>query len=463
MHAKRLTIATSFIVALTLQAFSVAAASTEDLASRVDRLVEKAMLDSQTPAISVGIARAGEIVLARGYGLSDVENRVAATENTVYRIGSVTKQFTAAAILLLVEDGKLSLDDDLSSLLPDYPTHGETITVNRLLNHTNGIKGYTEMPEFWKRGREDLGHEDMMKLFGEAPLEFSPGERWQYSNSAYYLLGVIIEERSGKSYTDFLEERIFEPLGLEQSWYLDNAPIVPNRASGYEVRNGEVVNDDPLSMRLPYSAGSLGSSVVDLLAWQRALRDGRVVSDESYRRMITPGQSNDGKTLTYGYGLSVSSFHGRAKIGHGGGINGFRSQISWYLDDDPASDIAVVVLCNAGSANAGRLESAIARAALGIPEKVIDEVELQPGELQQYAGTYDPGRSWIHVVLVDGELRLFGQRLRATGNHVFYPEDDNYQSITFELEGDRAVALRIEREGQSTIAQRLAIDKPATR
>ena len=306
------------------------------------------------------------------------------------------------------------------------------------------------MPEFWKRGREDLDREEMMALFGGEPLEFEPGERWQYSNSGYYLLGLIIEKVSGKSYEDFLGQEVFAPLEMGESWYLDNGPIVPNRADGYEVRDGLVVNDDPLSMRLPYSAGSLGSSVHDLLVWQRSLARNTLLSAPSFRAMTTPGSLSSGKPLTYGYGLSIGEMAGRRKISHGGGINGFRSQLSWYPDDD----LTVVVLANSGTASAGALESAIARTALDIEGKVIQEISLTPEELSVYAGVYNPGRSPLPVVFEAGELRLGARRLRPVGGHVFYPEGDDYQKVSFEVVDGRSRVLRLEREGQVTVAPR---------
>jgi CubicO group peptidase (beta-lactamase class C family) len=441
-----------------------AAAADHDLATRVDALVADAMKERQVPGMSVGIERNGEVLLARGYGLADVENSVAATENTVYRIGSVTKQFTAAAILLLAERGAVALDDDVREYLPDYETHGRTITVHQLLNHTCGIKGYTEMEEFWKQGRLDLSATEMMELFGKVPLEFEPGDRWQYSNSGYFLLGLIVEKASGKSYEDFLREEMWEPLGdflreemweplgLEQTWYLDNAPIVARRAEGYELREDRIVNDDPLSMRLPYSAGSLGSSVEDLMAWQRALVSNRLLEASSFVRMTTPGELNDGKPLTYAYGLSVGKMEGHRKVSHGGGINGFRAQLAWYPDDA----LTVVVLANSGSANPGPLESAIARAVLGIAERVVQEVPLSGDELKTYAGIYNPGRSPLAVVFRDGGLWLSGQaRLLPVGEHRFVRESDVYQDVLFTVENGRATAVRMEREGQVTEASRM--------
>ena len=262
----------------------------------------------------------------------------------------------------LVEAGKLTLEDDLTRFLPDYPTNGYKVTIDRLLNHTSGIKAYTAMPEFQEMMRQDLSQEELTDIFSAVPFEFAPGDEYKYNNSAYFLLGTIIEKASGNSYEDFLRDNIWEPLGMRESHYLDNSPIIPNRAEGYEYRSGEVINDDPMSMRLPFSAGALGSTVTDLFTWQSALQNNRVVSESSYERMVTPGALNDGEKLTYGYGLGVGEMEGHRKISHGGGINGFRTHLSYY----PDSDLTVVVLSNTGSARPAVLERQIAQIVLGI-------------------------------------------------------------------------------------------------
>ncbi len=307
------------------------------------------------------------------------------------------------------------------------------------------------MPSFWEKARLDLSHEEMIELFSSAPFEFEPGDRYQYNNSAYYLLGVIIARVSGDRYAEFLQSKLFRPLGLMETHYLDNHPIVQNRAEGYEVRDGEVVNDDPLSMRLPYAAGSLGSTVMDLLRWQRALDGGEVLSAKSREAMTRPGTLVNGKSISYGYGLAIGKMSDRRKISHGGGINGFRTQLSRYPDED----LTVVVLCNTGGANPATLESRLARAVLEIPERDIEEVELSRNELRIYAGTYHPGRGPIVVKLRDGRLLIGERTLRATGDHVFYPSNDNYQKITFTVEEGRATAMRIEHEGRVTEARRI--------
>ena len=362
--------------------------SRSDLLTEIDSIVRETMESDHLVGTSIGVKKGGEVIVAKrrwratilwelrsesrraersslpranGYGYADLENEVKATEHTVYRIGSITKQFTAASIMKLVEAGKLSLDDDLTKFLPDYPTNGHKVTIDRLLNHTSGIKAFTAMPEYRERIRLDLSQEELTDIFSAVPFEFAPGDEYKYNNSAYFLLGTIIEKVSGESYEDFLAGHIWEPLGMLESHYLDNSPIVPNRAEGYEYRDGRVVNDDPISMRLPFSAGALGSSVTDLFTWQSALLNNRVVGESSYERMITPGSLNDGERLAYGYGLAVGEMGGHRKISHGGGINGFRTHLSYYPDDD----LTVVVLTNTGSASPQVLEGRIAQTVLG--------------------------------------------------------------------------------------------------
>lgn len=429
---------------------SAGEATRGDILRRIDQAVEASMKRDRVPGVSIAIEHKGELLVARGFGFADLENQVPATEHTVYRIGSVTKQYTAAAILTLAEQGRLSLEDPIEKHLPDFPTGGRRITVAQLLDHTSGIKGYTEMPEFWEKSRLDLTHEEMTALMASAPFEFEPGEGYQYNNSAYYLAGLVIEAVSGRTYAEFLEDTFFEPLGLFETHYLDDQPIIPNRAEGYALEDDELVNDEPLSMRLPYSAGSLGSSATDLLAWQRALTSGRVVSPESFERMTTPSTFLNGDTSDYALGLGLSSHDGHRKIAHGGGINGFLSQASWYPEDE----LFVIVLANSTSAHPGPLANQLARLVLGIPDPEVEAVVLSEEGLRRYVGTYHPGRSPISIVLEDGSLSFQGQALVPVGNHTFVPELDPDTRLSFEMEDERATLVRIETEGTVTLAPR---------
>ena len=420
-----------------------------ELAGQIHELAQDALSGHPAPGISIGVQQDGEVIFAGGFGYADLEHEVPATADTVYRIGSVTKQFTAAAAMLLVEEGKLDLSRDLREYLPDYDTHGFAVPVERLLNHTSGIKGYTEMPEFWERSRLDLGHEAMLELFSGPAFEFEPGDRYQYSNSGYYLLGVLIEQLSGMSYTAFLETRLFGPLALGRTHYLRNGPLVPGRAEGYEAgEEGGFVNDEPLSMELPYAAGSLGASVVDLLGWQRALVSGTAVSPASYEAMTARGSLVNGDPVNYGYGLSLSEVHGLAKVSHGGGINGFRAQLALY----PEVDLGIAVLINSGSGRPGLLENRIARAVLGMEQPVVEEIEVPEAELRRCAGTYDPGRSPVTVRFEDGSLFGFGERLAPVGDGVFHPDGDPFTRIVCESgpEGAGAPALTVTSGGATT-------------
>jgi CubicO group peptidase (beta-lactamase class C family) len=255
----------------------------------VDEIITREMEAIPMAGVSAAIARGDEVLVAKGYGLADIENSVPATDETVYRIGSITKQFTAAGIMQLVESGDVSLDDELTRFLPDYPTQGHVVTIEHLLNHTSGIKSYTGLGQRWRRTVPlDLSRDELVEMFKDEPFDFAPGERYRYNNSGYYLLGLIIEKASGQTYTEYLEEHVFPKAGLDATYYCDNRPIIPNRAEGYQIVDGEIVNDDLIGMRQPFAAGSLCSTVTDLVKWTRALSSGAVVSPDSYVQMTTP-------------------------------------------------------------------------------------------------------------------------------------------------------------------------------
>ncbi len=390
-----------------LASFLAAGIARGEIASDLDAIASS-YYSATEPGAAVLVIKDGETLLRKGYGLADLEQGIPIEPDMVFRIGSVTKQFTAAAILLLAEEGKLSVEDDLRKLLPDFPTSGRTITIAQLLTHTSGIRSYTDMPDFGGKMREDMSVDQIIALFRDQPLAFEPGEKYAYNNSGYVLLGAIVEKVSGKTYETYLREKIFEPLGMSQTYYGSASRIIPKRAQGYDGVNAEFENAEYLSMSIPYAAGSLLSTVDDLAKWDRALYGTGLLSQASLDKWWKPFSLASGESIHYGYGWSISSYEGHAVVSHGGGINGF----TCYLLRMPEDRVFVTVLTNKNDekANPGVVARKLAAAAIGKP---VDEatVALDPGALAKHAGLYRTSSGARYLVKLDADrllLRRFG-------------------------------------------------------
>jgi CubicO group peptidase (beta-lactamase class C family) len=304
------------------------------------------------------VAENGRVIFKKGFGLADFEWQVPNTADTRFRLGSITKQFTATLVMELVEQGKLSLDTTLAAALPYYRKDtGAKITIHQLLNHTSGIPSYTGLPNFIKdKSRDPYRPRDFVLKYCSGDLEFTPGERFSYNNSGYFLLGAILEHATGKSYEQLLRERIFEPLGMTSSGYDVGRTLLPKRARGYERPFAGVRNADFLDMSIPYAAGSLYSTAEDLYLWDQALYAGKVLKPASREKMFTPGLED------YGYGWNIRKQKigpekaERVVVGHGGGINGFNTLIMRVPDDKHL----VVLLNNTGGTNLGAMFDGIA-------------------------------------------------------------------------------------------------------
>jgi CubicO group peptidase (beta-lactamase class C family) len=288
-----------------------------------------ALLDDHTQAEfkikefngTVLVMQKGKAIYKKAFGMADREWNIPNTPETKFRIGSVTKQFTAACILQLAEQGKLGLDDKLSKYIPDYPK-GDSITVHMLLNHTSGIKNYTDIPQFWPKAILPLSHDSMIALFKNKPLDFSPGTKWSYSNSGYFLLGVIVEKASGKNFSDYLLENVIKKIGLKNTLMDNLDSVLTYRAKGYgKNRRGVWQHAMPISMEGPYSAGAMVSTVDDLYLWTKALHNNQVLSAASTQKMLTPYKDN------YGYGIGIDSLKTHRRVSHNGGIPGFASYL----------------------------------------------------------------------------------------------------------------------------------------
>ncbi len=331
----------------------------EALIGRIDALAAETLAHPGAAGLSIAVARGDRILLNKGYGQADLELGVPATEASVFRIASVTKQFTAAAILRLAEQGRLALDDDFTKYV-DYPTHGRTVTIRHLLTHTSGIKSYTDVPGFFETGTAlDLPPEKVLDPVRNLPLEFEPGTRWAYSNTGYHLLGMIIERVSGVPYAQYLQDQLFTPHDLVHTRYDVRSALIPGRARGYDVIDGAPANAPYLSMTVPYSSGGLLSTAGDLVRWQLALVSGQVVSPDSYAQMTTPATLADGSSTRYGYGLFLSDVDGHPNFMHEGGIPGFNSILVYFTNEK----LSIAVLSNSPTASAGQLAAEIARAA----------------------------------------------------------------------------------------------------
>lgn len=313
------------------------------LVARLDSLAGAPVHEGRAVGISVAVVQGGDTLLLRSYGMADVELDVPTPQRAVYEIGSVTKQFTAAAILQLRDQGRLSLDDELTKYLPDYPTHGRSIPIRRLLDHTSGIRGLTEIAEFRELQHRGWPRDSAIAMIARQPFDFEPGEAMIYNNSAYVLLGHIVEKTSGMSYEQYVEDIIFDQLGMDQSSYCSNSQIVKGRTSGYGYMDEGLRRAPQNDHTWPFSAGSLCSSAGDLVTWLHALHGGVVLSDRGYRDMTSPSSLADGTPLRYGMALALGPDpRGAARIGHGGAIAGYNAYAGWY----PDAKLAVVVLMN---------------------------------------------------------------------------------------------------------------------
>jgi D-alanyl-D-alanine carboxypeptidase len=359
------------------------------LAASIDKLAASAVAAGESPGLQVAVFKAGRAVLVKSYGSANLEQHVPVSNESVFRVGSVTKQFTAVALLLLAEEGKLSLQDKLSKYYASFP-RADDITLEQMLHHTSGIYNYTSDPNFVNDGMVHRTTDVMVEFIGKLPKtqDFEPGTNWSYSNSAYFILGGVVEKVAGEPLAAVFKTRLFVPIGMTHTALDDETELVPGRVRGYSgSAPGEFTNAPFISMSIPGGAGSMRSSAADLAKWNAALFGGKVLKPTSLAAMLTPGRLNDGGTSgvaiakmmsaagapgadikqEYGYALFMSQEDGHRKISHGGGIYGFNAALSEF----PQDRVTVAVLSNTIGKDVGasKVADRIERIAIGLPPK----------------------------------------------------------------------------------------------
>jgi len=441
-------------VSITLLILLSAGAAAQDPAQKFDEYLN-ALPAQQRFTGSVLVARDGKVALSKGYGLANVELDVRNTPQTKFRLGSITKQFTATAILLLQERGKLSVTDPICKYFDICPAAWSELTIHHLLSHTGGVPNFTNFPDYMPKMMMRVTTQEMIARFKDKPLDFKPGEKWSYSNSGYFLLGAIIEKASGESYESFLQKNIFDPLKMTATGYDHFETILKNRATGYSMIMGKLSNSAFLDMTQPYSAGSLYSTVEDLFAWNEALYSGKVLSAKSFELMTTPVKNN------YAYGLGVDTKFNRKLISHGGGINGFAT----YLARFPEERLTVVVLRNSdfGLANPGKIAQDLAAIVLGekyeIPKARI-EIHVDPKILDAYVGKYKLGREAVLTITKEGDqlmAQVTGQpkiALFPESETTFFPKVVDL-TIRFEKDATGKVTNLILHQGLDRLAEKI--------
>ena len=373
-------------------------ANAEDIAKKVDAYMTP-LVEQQTFSGSILIARGGKILINKGYGMTNYEHGIPNTGKTKFRIGSVTKQFTAVAIMQLVEKGKVSLKAHISEYLPYFRKDIDSkITVHHLLVHSSGLPNYTDLPNFYaEHSRSAYKVKDFVVQLCSGDLEFEPGSTWKYSNSGYFILGAIIEAVTGQTYEEYLNEHIFGPAGMENSGYDNPETILENRATGYKTGKNGLENAGYLDMSIPYAAGSLYSTTEDLYKWDRILYTDKILSKKSKELMFTP------YIAYYGYGWFIAPKNGHTNYSHSGGINGFVCNFARYVDDDAC----IVVLANREKAQEGYIASALNAILFGHPYDPPGKpapVPIDPEILKKYTGKYDVNKMIFPVTLKNNKL-----------------------------------------------------------
>jgi CubicO group peptidase (beta-lactamase class C family) len=337
----------------------------KSVSERIDRFVRSEMRARQIPGVGVAVLRHGKIQLLKTYGFANLEHRVPVKPETIFQSGSIGKQFTAAAIMLLVQDGKLSLDDRITKYFADAPEAWNEITLRHLLSHTAGLGDFPPDIEL----RRDYTEEQLFESIKKVPLTFRPGDKWDYSNAGYVVLGMLIRKVTGKFYGEFLHDRIFQPLGMTTARVISEADIVLNRADGYRLVGGEIKNQEWVSPSTNTTAdGSLYLSILDLAKWDAALYTDHPISQSALQQAWQPVKLNSGATKGYGFGWFTDTIHQRRVVFHGGAWQGFKSCILRFPDDE----LTIILLANSWNTREFKLARGVA--AVYFPEFAVPQM-----------------------------------------------------------------------------------------
>jgi CubicO group peptidase (beta-lactamase class C family) len=436
------------------------AARPADAAARIDDYLG-GLVKQNAFSGSVLVARDGTVVLSKGYGMANLEHDVANTPQTKFRLASVSKQFTAMAVVMLQERGRLRFDDSVCAFLDDCPPAWKPVTIHHLLNHTSGIPSVTSLPDFRRTKALPASPAEMIAKVRTLPLQFAPGERFAYNNSGYIMLGMIVEKASGMSYEQFLRENVFKPLGMANTGYDTPGLVLRHRADGYLRIDGGLARAEHIDMTVPYSAGGLYSTVEDLYLWDQALYTEKLVSKRALDTMFTPFK--DG----YAYGFGIGEQYGLKTIGHGGGIEGFATFIRRF----PNERATVIVLGNIQNADSQQITGAIARILLADKMAIPVAVRVDPAALAGFAGRYqrdDQGPTTdVRVGGAGLVVKVSGQgphELKALSPTTFF--DENLEGARFSFEKDATGAITgftFSDGSRSETHRRLALPEPSLR
>jgi D-alanyl-D-alanine carboxypeptidase len=373
-----------------------------DLAARIDTMMSEALRGGPAAGASIAVVKGGKTIIAKGYGFANVELEVPASAETVYHIDSITKHLTAAAILQLADQKKLSLDDAVSGYIPRLPASWKNVRIRHLLNRTSGSESYTSLPSWGPQERLDMTHDGILALVRDAPFHFEPGANWRYNNTGFYLLGMIIEKVTGQPYAEAMQKRIFEPLAMNATRYCGFRTVMKQRASGYEVDHGKLVNAEPMSWDAPFAGGGLCSTALDLVRFERAIEDHRLFGDPMLKMMRTPSTLSDGISVDYGFGTRLGSLGGHRIVGHTGNGGGFKNILERFPDDD----LTIVVLTNAdgGAIRPAIIAAKIARLILGIPEEPMRDLPLSAADAAPFLGTFESEEGMVTTLVREGGI-----------------------------------------------------------
>jgi D-alanyl-D-alanine carboxypeptidase len=415
----------------------------EALVQQIEQILAAAYPSNQ-PGAAVLVQRGDRVLLRKGYGLADVEWGIPVDPATVFRIGSVTKQLTAAAVLRLVQEGKLSLDDPLTRFFPEAPAYLRAVRIEHLLTHTSGIPTYGTLPDYPRWSQLNVTPDWLVRRVLDEPLQFTPGAGWSYTDSGFYLLGLILEKVHGKSYEEVMREQIFEPLGMAHTFYDRGERIIPRQASGYAWWGGQLIHAPYQSMDLLAAAGALASTVDDLARWSAALDGDRLVRRDLLARAFTPYRLADGRSTYYGYAWAIGDYEGHTLVEHGGKISGFEAHILRV----PDAGILVVLLTNATGRKPDPdfLATRIATYLLGKPYDPV-AVPVSEAAAREYVGIYgDDERTRREVLLRDGRLwvrrgEAEPQEILSRGNDEFFAEG-SFLEFRFER-GESGAVVRM--------------------